>query len=62
MSFEFFYPEDSMRTSSFEEINDIGNWVNKWYTEIEMYMVFFHTAGYRCDVEFFTDSFDDFLC
>ncbi len=60
MSFEFFYSEDSVRTSSFEEMNNIRDWVNERNAEIEMYVIFFHAYGYRCYIELFTDSFDYF--
>jgi len=61
MRLESFFSEDLMRTSSFEKLDNIWNWMNKRNTEIYMYMIFFHAYSYWSNVEFLTDSFKYFL-
>lgn len=57
VSLESLFSEYLMRTSSFEKLNDMRDWMNKRNTEIYMDMIFFHTNSYWSDIEFFTDLF-----
>ena len=61
MSLESLFSKYLMRTSSFEKLDYMWNGMNKWNTEIYMYMIIFHAYGYWCNIEFFTDSFKYFL-
>ena len=54
----FFIFPDNSRGSSFEGLYDIWYCFIEWSSQIEVYMIFFHTYSYDRDIEIFADSFE----
>ena len=57
MGLELFLSEYCIRTSSFEELNNIWDWMDKRNAEVDMYVIFFHTYSDWINIEFPTYSF-----
>jgi hypothetical protein len=61
VSFESFFSEYLVGTSSFEKLDNMRDWMNQRNTQVYMNMIFFHSYGYWSDIEFFANSLEYFL-